>query len=152
MKCILDTATRCNTLQHAASTLQHAASYCNIPHHTAAHLPPKKRSDVHCICDTATHCNTLQHKVTYFNILHHNAIHCITSACRTRLACTTFFILQHTATHCHTLQHTASCCNTLYTCLQNKPSMQRHLLLSILLFDFREVRQRTSGNQKDELR
>ena len=68
------TATHCNTLQHAAThcnMLQQNATRCII-------LQTPRRQH------TASHCNTLQHTATHCNIPQHTATHCNT--------------LQHTAT------------------------------------------------------
>jgi len=74
------TATRCNTLQHAATrcnTLQHAATRCNTLQHAA------------------TRCNTLQDAATCCNTLQHAATHCKTPQCN--------------ATHCNALHNTQIC-------------------------------------------
>jgi len=121
----VDTATHCNTLQHAATrcnTLQHTATHCNTGASVTARGQVWKgilqhttsRSATHC---NATHYNSLQHTATYCNTLQHRrkydswrtsvkghiSTHCITH-CNT-LHCNT---LQLTATHCNTLQRTTT--------------------------------------------
>jgi len=64
------TATRCNTLQHAAthcSTLQQkleTATHCDTLQHAATHCSTLQQK-----LETATHCNTLQHAATRCNTL-----------------------------------------------------------------------------------
>jgi len=82
---------RCNTLQHAANTLQHATSHCNTWRYTIAHCNTLQY--------TATLCNMLQHTVTHCNALLYTAIFCKT--------------LHYTTTHCNTLQHSVTHCTTL---------------------------------------
>ena len=81
------TATRCNTLQHAATlcnTLQHTATrmpfwFVNLA--TGAECVNKDAHWVHgcrkiyTLQHTATHCNTLQHTATHYNTLQHTATH-----------------------------------------------------------------------------
>ena len=53
------TATRCNTLQHAATccdTLHHTVTHCNSLQHTATHGNTLQH--------TATHCNSVQYGMT----------------------------------------------------------------------------------------
>jgi len=110
------TATRCNTLQRAAThrgrgggksllidfhsvydvykhctTLQHTATYCYTLQHTATRCNTLQH--------TATHCYTLQHTATNDSMRQHTITHCNT--------------MQHTAARCNTLQHAATRCNVL---------------------------------------
>jgi len=102
------TATDCNTLQHTATSSQHAdcrvwtwyvslqctATLCNTLQHTLQH--------------TVTHCNTLQITATHCKVLQHTKLRCNTLQHTTAHSST----LHYTATHYTTLQHTATHCNT----------------------------------------
>ena len=88
------------TMLHGlCSSLQLAATHCDMLHHTAAHCNTLQPTATQCCMDFAHLCNSLQHAATCCNTLHHTATHSNT--------------LQRTATHCNTLQHTAAHCNTL---------------------------------------
>jgi len=127
----VDTATHCNTLQHAAThynTLQHTATHCSTLQHTATQAQVWLLKDK---CRRAN-CNTLHHALQHI-AMQHSATHCNTLQ-RTATQCNTGVsviaweqvwkgTLQHsalhtathrTATHCNTMQRTATRCNTLH--------------------------------------
>jgi len=92
-------------LGSAGNTLQHTASHCNTPHHTAT--------------QAATHCNTLKH--TRCVTLQHTAIYSLCGGPRVSTSLDPWFCwytLYTTThcncnTHCNTLQQNAPHCNTL---------------------------------------
>jgi len=99
-QCVLQhIATRCNTLQHAAT--QETKSLKNILYWRAVCCNTLQH--------TATHCNTLQHTATHCNALQHTATHCNTL----QLTPNT---LQHTAT-----RETKSSKNILYPSVSGVP-------------------------------
>jgi len=112
-------ATLCNTPQHTATHCKHAATHCNPLHATGKgdctvryyeivdNQPHIHYVDQVCFVGLF-YCNTLQHTATRY-ILQHTATHCNTLQ-HTASSCNT---LQRTGTHCNTLQHTATHCNTL---------------------------------------
>jgi len=81
------TATRCNTLKHAATQ----ATHCNTCGRCSNH-------------QSKTHHNTPQHGATRCNTLQHTATPADDAA---------IISLKHTTTHHNTLQHAATPCNTL---------------------------------------
>ena len=89
-------ATRCNTLQHAATQCNSDTPLLWFP----GIILPR----------TATCCNTLQ--LWYASVLvswYHTATHCNT---HTQLRYASVMVFQyHTATYCHILQHAATHCN-----------------------------------------
>ena len=116
----------------SGSTLQHAATHCNIPQLASTHRP--QSLFILIIQHTATHYNTLQHAATHCNTLQlasttglkvfsfssYNTLQHTATPCNTLQLASThrhqsllILIMQHTATHCNTLQHTATHCNTL---------------------------------------
>jgi len=108
------TATHCNTPQHTAAhrnTLQHTATHCNTPQHTAAHRNTQQY--------TATHCNAPQCTATHYNALQHTTAHrylqCACSNVYSRILLSKVFRnrLYDTATHSNILQRTETHCNTL---------------------------------------
>ena len=82
----VDTAIRCNTLQHTVThcnSLKHTATHCNSLQHTASHTSGiiiGSEVGQHCntLQLTATHCNSLQLTATHCNSLQLTATHCIT--------------------------------------------------------------------------
>jgi len=140
---------RCCLMRSQKHTLQHAATRCNMPQHTATYFTYKSGlesgllPDENCRTDTATHCNTLQCAATCCNTLQHDTTRCNTMqvtatqcsllqhitnwgfnsrCCPIRfLLCT----LQHTATHCNTLQQTSSHCNKLQMNTWSRTAAQR---------------------------
>jgi len=114
-------ATHCNTLQHTVT-------HCNKLHHTApqrntqcnTHITPYSLCAVSRVHRAwlllagviegswwVPHCNTLQHAATYYETLHHTALH----------------TLQHN--HCATIQHTTKHCTTRTAHTPNHSHAQR---------------------------
>jgi len=142
------TATRCNTLQHAAthcnalfteltrdmphySTLQHATTHCNTLQHTATHCitlhngATHRTQNSHVTCRTATHCNTLQHTATRCNALFTKLTRDIPRYAtqeNSRQPNRPWRQITPSANQIHlldTLQHTATHCNTHCSTLQH---------------------------------
>jgi len=100
------------------TTLQHAATFCNILHHTATHTATH----------TTTHPLSLTWCLSYVGTLSflrtHNTPHCVALQ-HTIRHCNT---LQHTAKY-NTLQHTATHCNSHCNSHCNTPSLSYTLPL-----------------------
>ena len=95
--------------------LQHTATHCNTPHHTAPHCKISGEAVAY-TNDSSTHCNTLQHTTTHYHTWRHTVTHCDTLdevEAHTNDASTHYNTLQHAATRCNILQYTATHCNTL---------------------------------------
>jgi len=101
---------RAESVQHTATrrnTLQHAAPHCNTPQHTATRRNTLQHAATHCNTpqQAATRRNTLQHAATYTNTHYRNrAVENVTG----HMFHTFGDALQRTATHCNTLQQTAT--------------------------------------------
>jgi len=93
------TATRCNTLQHAATHPTHSGHY-NAQTRT---WPVELR--------TVTHCHILQHTATYCNTLY--TLHVQAIILHKHELDSSRFTMQHTATHYNPLHHAVSRCTTL---------------------------------------
>ena len=108
-------------LLRSVSFVDHTATHCNVPQHTAILFESQVSFDMHAyllICasiaphvHTATHsahCNTLQHTATHCNTLQHTATHCNTlqHVCINRATGTCHLQVSLSLTHTHTLAHT----------------------------------------------
>jgi len=122
-------ATRCNTLQHAATAWTHKWCIVSLPFATTwrntlqlscSPILPSGSKEIYCL--SATHSNTLQRTATHCNTLQHTRILMLSNLalwfgldtkevyCLSAAPCNT---LQHSAAHCNILQHTWRHCNTL---------------------------------------
>ena len=110
-------ATRCNTLQHAATRLIHAATRCYTLQHAATHcatcntlsrsIVRHNRKYTHTLQHRAKRYNTEQNAATHYNTLQHAvppATHHLDPSCDAA-GCTLMHKQTRTHTHAHTHTH-----------------------------------------------
>jgi len=122
----------CTRLLHAhvRNTLQHVATHCNTPQHTALRMHARVCPDTHTppnVCmHTSSACTRLQHTATHSNILQHTATHRNTPQ-HTALpmhACVCPDTHAHTLTHTHIFQHSQG--------THNSTNGRKHIVLTTL--------------------